>query len=436
MRLADLLSRAGRNTPIGANLWARIAALGALTVSSLLVARIGGPALVGVFVLLRMLPWLVGVLANVGLYGAAPYFLAGEKRSGVRYGPTIFSIALISGLVGALAWFAVTPLLSDLFFSQLGTELVAWAAISVFTQVMETAAKASSQGLEDLAGANRIIALEEIVFLPYFLALHSLGVDTPVAIVVALPLGDLTTAVPGWLRLRRLGIFRDGKPSFALARRVVKYGLRAQVGSIILLLNARLDFALVGALVGTHALGVYAVASRFAELLRLPSLAVNYVLYPAYAQRGGTAAAREARAMIPRVGWIPLAGAIPLAVAATFLIPFLYGDAFRAAIAPTYVLLLGLSGGAVSAVITAFLYGNGRPGLNSLAMGAGLVMTIVLDLLLIPHFGLMGAAFASSVAYLSTTAVLGICFKAVAGRRTGTVRGSETRDRAMAGIDE
>ena len=79
MKLAGMLGRTGANRPIATNLWARITALGALMVSSLLVARIGGPALVGVFVLLRMVPWLAGVLTTGGLYGAAPYFLAAEK---------------------------------------------------------------------------------------------------------------------------------------------------------------------------------------------------------------------------------------------------------------------------------------------------------------------------------------------------------------------
>jgi O-antigen/teichoic acid export membrane protein len=425
MKLAGMLGRTGANRPIATNLWARITALGALMVSSLLVARIGGPALVGVFVLLRMVPWLAGVLTTGGLYGAAPYFLAAEKRNGVRYGPTIFWMAVTGGLVGSLAWLGVTPLLQNVLFPQLGAGLVAWAGVSVFTQVMETSGKASSQGSDDLTGSNRVIVLEEIVFLPYFVVLHSLGVDAALAIVASLPLGDLTTAVPTWVRLRRRGFFRGaGGPSLGQAREVVRYGLRAQVGSIILLLNARLDFALVGGMVGARALGIYAVASRFAELLRLPSLAVNYVLYPAYARRGGATAAGEARAMMPRVGWIPLAAAVPLGVAATFFIPWLYGEPFRAAITPTYVLLLGLSGSAVSGVITAFLYGDGRPGLNSLAMGAGLVITIALDLLLIPRFGVLGAALASSVAYLSTTGFLVVSFAVLA------------RGRASAGADD
>jgi O-antigen/teichoic acid export membrane protein len=182
----------------------------------------------------------------------------------------------------------------------------------------------------------------------------------------------------------------------------------------MLLLNARLDFAIVGALVGPAALGVYAVASRYAELLRLPGLAVNYVLYPTYARQGGAGAARDARRILPRVAIIPAIVALPLGVAAIFVIPFAYGEAFRPAIVPTWILLFGLAGVGVTGVTTAFLYGDGRPGLNSLGLGTGLVVTVVLDILLIPRFGILGAAVASCAAYLTTTFVLLRCFLTIA----------------------
>ena len=414
MRAADRLRRVvtRRRSPIATNLGARIAALGALSLASLLVARTGGAALVGVFVLLRLLPWLTGVLLNLGLYGATPYFLAGPGRAEPRYRSTIFAIALSSGTVGGLLWAAFAPLLAGRLFPDMSPGLVALAGISVLTQCMETTAKASSQGFDDLHGSNRIIALEEATFLPFYLLFLSLGIERHLAIVAALPLGDLCTGLTGWVRLARRGFFRRaGRPAARLARGVMTYGFRAQVGSVVLLLNARLDFALVGALVGPAALGIYAIASRFAELLRLPYLAASYVLYPSYAKDGREAAAPRARAMMRRMGWVPAAAAVPLGVAATFLLPVLYGQAFHRAVAPTYVLLVGLCGTGLAGVITAFLMGVGRPGLNSLANAAGLVVTVTLDLLLIPRLGVIGAAIASTCAYLTSTIVLVAFFR-------------------------
>ena len=67
--------------PIAANLLARVGAIGSLLLASLVVARIAGPAGVGTLVLLRVLPWLTGLVLSCGLYGAAPYFLSGPHRA-------------------------------------------------------------------------------------------------------------------------------------------------------------------------------------------------------------------------------------------------------------------------------------------------------------------------------------------------------------------
>ena len=66
---------------------------------------------------------------------------------------------------------------------------------------------------------------------------------------------------------------------------------------------------------------------------------------------------------------------------------------------------------------TAYLLGAGRPGLNSLAQAAGLVVTVTLDLVLIPRIGVMGAAIASCFAYLTTTAMLLVFFRVLTHAR-------------------
>ena len=64
-----------------------------------------------------------------------------------------------------MAWLT-SPLVHHFFFPGLSLALVALAAMTVFTQVLESTGKACSQGLPDLPGANRVIFLEEFVFVP------------------------------------------------------------------------------------------------------------------------------------------------------------------------------------------------------------------------------------------------------------------------------
>ena len=95
-----------------------------------------------------------------------------------------------------------------------------------------------------------------------------------------------------------------------------------------------------------------------------------------------------------------------LAAATLVALPILYGQAYRGAITPAEVIIIGLSVEGAAAVASAYLVGIGRPGLNSIGMGVGTVITVTLDVILIPRHGAMGGAITSAVTYLTTTMVL------------------------------
>jgi O-antigen/teichoic acid export membrane protein len=101
-----------------------------------------------------------------------------------------------------------------------------------------------------------------------------------------------------------------------------------------------------------------------------------------------------------------LAAALPFAVLAGPVIGLLYGSRFDSAVPPAQVLVAGMVLGGASGVASGWLYARGRPGVNSAALGGGVALTVALDLLLIPPFGIMGAAVASTVTYLLTDLAL------------------------------
>lgn len=410
MTLIGISARGGRD--LVANVSARVGALVSLALSTLVIAHQGGPAAVGVYALLRVLPSLVGVVLSGGLPGAVTYFLAGPAREDRRLPFTIVMMALVGGGVGALLWAFASPILAPLFFRDVPVGLVAWAGLTVLTQLQVATVKSFCQGSDDLRGANWVILLEEFAFLPAYGVLLLLGVRGVVAIIGGLLLADVATFVWAWLRIVRRGLFRGALPaSLSLSRSIAGYGTRAQVGGVLSLLNLRLDFLILGALAGPAVLGTYAIASKFAELLKILPMALTYILYPRYSNQTRSAAAASARALLPKAAAIVALAAIPLWVAATFLLPIVYGPSFQPAVEPAHILLLGLAAEGVAGVITAFLYGIGRPGLNSIAMGSGVVVTVALDLLLIPRFGAVGAAVASSAAYVSSTMALLLFFR-------------------------
>lgn len=407
----------GRRSMAG-NLAAQGCAVFLVFLSGLCVARLSGAEVLGEYALLRVLPWLTGVVVSCGLPLASAYFLAGELRDDPRLRPTLALLAAVGATAGALLWLAGVPLL-DAFFSTVPRWQLALLAVTVITQLLTVWGKACCQGQADMRGANLVIVAEELLFLPaYGLALLA-GLRDTDAVVAALLAGGAAATATSLGRIARTGFVGRhwGRPSAPLAAQVLRYGARGQLGNLLLLVNLRLDFLVVGALSGPAVLGVYAVASKFAELMRLPAVAMHYVLYPRFARDGPRLAAREVRRMLPRALALTAALALPLAGAAVLALPLLYGPAFRDAVLPACILLGGLAFEGAAAVCTAYLFGVGRPGLNSCAMGAGVAVTVVLDVLLIPRFGAVGAAVASSAAYLVTAVLLLALTRVVARSR-------------------
>ncbi len=410
-----IAARLARYVPpvLTANVAARIVALLALTAATILVAHAGGPKLLGELTLLRVLPGLAGVLVSCGLPSAAPYFLASRGyATRPRLRSTLLALTLAGALTASACWLVLSPVLHSLFFRPWHMGVVLAAAVPVFSQLWVAAGKAFLQGGNDMRAANIAIGAEEAAFLPVYLALlpflHGTGL-----LMTALVGADVlvTAGIAG--RLARRGFFRRWqRPDPRLAAEICRYGLRGQLGGMLSLINLRLDVVILGALVGPGTLGVYAVASKYAELLRLPGLAITYVLYPRLAVRDRAAAGRDVAALMPRAFVLTVLAAIPLA-AGVPLLPVVYGPEFGAAMVPAFILLFGLIGEGVAGLVSAYLYGVGRPGANSIALGVSVLVTVGLDLALIPRYHAVGAAAASAAAYLTSSAALLVCYFAV-----------------------
>ena len=386
------------------NLGARIGALLAVGVATLMVARTAGPVWVGALALLRVLPPLAGFLGTGGLPLAAPYFLSGARGQDRNLRPTLLALSAGGSLLGAVGWLALSPLLGRLLLPELGVGMVAFTGVLVLSQMAVSSFKSFCQGDNDLPGSNLIIVLEETTFLPAFALLWVIGFRDGALIVFGLLASRVATAIIGGARLWRRGFFaRGGRLDLDLGRRVWLYAIRGQVGNVMLLMNLRFDFVIVDLVAGPAALGIYAVASKYAELLRQPSDAVLWVAYPRFARGGGAAPAGAARDTMRRAGLAVAAAAIPLAALSLVVIPILFGAAFDSAVLPACILLIGLAGEGIAAVAIAYLYGHGMPGMASTGVGFGVVVTVVLDLLLIPKMGIIGASIASTAAYLCTT---------------------------------
>jgi O-antigen/teichoic acid export membrane protein len=199
-------------------------------------------------------------------------------------------------------------------------------------------------------------------------------------------------------------------------RELFRFGLPLYPGSFTLFFSYRADVYLLALLVpdAAVALGFYTVAVTLAELVFFLPDAVSTLFFPRVAGSLREDADRE----VPRVARVTLlltaGSAAILAPAATVLILVVL-PAFTSSLPVLYVLLPAVVTLGVQKVLMGYLAGLGRTGAMSLMNIASFGINVVANLLLIPPFGIVGAALASLLSY----SISSFAFTAVAGRLTG-----------------
>ncbi|MGZ4334118.1 MAG: oligosaccharide flippase family protein [Gaiellaceae bacterium] len=211
---------------------------------------------------------------------------------------------------------------------------------------------------------------------------------------------------------RRTGF---GRPDVGLAVESAKFGVKTHFGRIMLLGNYRVDQWILGAVSETRALGVYSVAVSWAEVLFFIPTVLSMVLRPDLARADRRGAGESASIVFRAAIVLTIPLAIFLIIAAPFLCVTLLGSDFAGSVPQMRILTLGAFGVVALKILGSSLTAQRRPYLETAAIGGAFVMTLLLDVLLIPGHAGMGASIASTVAY----ATGGVAVMLIFGRALG-----------------
>ena len=181
------------------------------------------------------------------------------------------------------------------------------------------------------------------------------------------------------------------------ARSMLGFSLRSWLGSVAGVLLVRLDQLLVLPLASAEQLGLYAVAVNVAEVPVIVTNAVREVMLSSDA-----ADADDVR--VPRVARsaavLALCIALPLGGSAPLWVPFVFGEAFAAAVPVTAISILAVVIGVPGSIAGSTLTARGRPELRSMSILTGCVANVVALVVLVPVLGAVGAATATLVGNL------------------------------------
>jgi len=177
------------------------------------------------------------------------------------------------------------------------------------------------------------------------------------------------------------------------------------------LLLGQADVLMLGAMVGTTQAGTYAVASQLADLIIFGINAANIVVAPAIADLHIRGQRDELQRLLTRVSRIVMLFAVPVALVLVFGGTWLlgiYGPTFRAGALPMAILAIGELTISLAGSVGFLLTMTGHERVAGRIVVGSAILNIVLNTVLIPAYGLTGAAIATVIATVVRTLLLSL----------------------------
>ncbi len=388
----------GRNSIFG--MAADVLVFGLGIIVSIILTRNLGPEQRGVYVLLVTTNLLLSNLVHLSLANALSTMLA---RGRYRLGEANVVALLLAVALGIACLLVVTlifPFISDSVFHNVPYGLLLVSLVLIPTTIYQMYWSAI------MVGTNRPLLLSKVnlstnivnavlmIFLVGFLSLGMTGFIS----------AWTTSSVLGFAVMVFISIRMDEhtwKPSRAAVQDMLKFAIKGHGAQVAHQIFLRFDVYAVNILIGSAGVGYYSLATSLAEKLWLPLNAMHAASVGKIAQLPQDESAMLTAKITRTSVLLMISVAIPFGLISPWLIPFLYGTQFDAAVGPLLILLGGTLSFAVMWVVNDYILGQmQRPGLLSVVAWIQLGISVPLYITLILWQGIVGAAIASTITYL------------------------------------
>jgi O-antigen/teichoic acid export membrane protein len=399
-----------RNTVLGFGSGAAVALAG--FIGNAITARLLGPDQLGIFAYVVFCVTIASIVASLGIGVVQQRFipnLRAEGKDDEADGLTgaLSRLSMLAAVVGGVALFAFlywpgrnatkmpSPTSQIVVFALALVWFLFWRMAEVYQFYLR-----GEQRFGELARISAVSALFKLAVIA--LGAWLFGIPGALAGFIAgnlLPASRITRLV----RMRPFvgPVLRGQVARFALASWAT-----GVLGGLVF---GRTEILFLEHYTGLGAVGFFTAAVTVAEMaVQLPPLLLSALL-PRFSEQHGLGAQddmqRLYRTMTALIAMLIVPLCLGLAAIAPVLVPLIFGAEFDDAVPVASVLLIAAAISSLGVTTFYLLQSVGKTGFLLLSNGLGLVATIVLGFLLVPRYGLIGAAWSRGAVQVSVVLI-------------------------------
>jgi len=397
-------------------LWAYIGKASAIVLGlayTALLARMG-PERYGLFGLAMIVALFISFVANFGLGASTSRFLAKHRTFAPHLIPRIladgaFLAALFAGMVLTVSFVFFDPLMSAIGRPELSEYRFPILLAALALRVGESP-KAYFEGLHRQRFATTVVFTEHS-FKLVFVAVLSMTLLTVFTALIGMSVALIGAGVVGFtiLFVRFFDREKYASTTIRFRKKIMFFALPIAGVHATVILMATIDGVMLGMLSTSLQLGYYVMARQLAMYLSVLVAPLRAGVAPKFGELRRENALElmtlHRRTMCAVAGGL-LAVCLGVFVFSEWIVVTVFGADYRAGVVVLRVLLIASVCHAVGFLNRSILL---YMGCNFMACGIGslcVVLNVVLNALLIPGYGALGAAVATAASYLPG-AVLG-----------------------------
>lgn len=194
---------------------------------------------------------------------------------------------------------------------------------------------------------------------------------------------------------------------FDFLRPTFNYGIKTMGGTLSSSINDRFDYFVLGYFVNSEILGIYSVGYSLVKLVTIIPTAIAPVMINRIA--GERDRDKQLNTLLQvHAPLFVLSVAVMLGIlgAGYFGIPWLYGEAYAGAFPVLLILSVGILPFAITRrMIDKYFNGVDKPLYPSIVQTGGAVVAVIANLVLVPIYGIGGAAWATTLSWLAATVI-------------------------------
>lgn len=386
--------------------------------TSIIIARILNPEGRGIYALAVFLPAFLMYFSNLGIGLSATFYIAsGKYAPKIVIGNSLLCV-FVHSIFAIFIGLMIICFFREQLFAGVAVKFLLLALLIVPSQLYLSFILPILLGMQRIREYNFLQVLR-YVFLFGLVIIFLVGLDAGVtgAIIVEALAAYITCIVVFVIVSREIkGI------SFKIDKGYLKdayqYGGKLYTGFMLNFLSRRFNLILINLFMSPIMVGFFGLASSLSEKVWLIADAIGTVLFPKIASAKDN---EKKKVFTPLIFKTTLLIVVVICVflyaLGEWLIVFLYSPSFFESVRPFRFLLLGVVAASGWRILENDLRGREKPGLITCIMAVSLVVNILLNILLIPRYGMMGAAWASVVSVIASLIISVFAYCQVSGNK-------------------